>query len=316
MTRAGVLPLLPLVLLACHPAPGPVERVTIPRGAGVRTIADTLEARGLVSSGRWFRTYVALRGLDRSLKAGVYDLPAGLTVPALARRLAAGQPATEAFTVYEGWMLREIAAGAERALGIPADSVLAAARDRDLRERVGTGHETLEGYLYPTTYQVRIGAGARELVEQMVEEFERRWDEAWDARGRALGFDRDDIVVLASIIEGEVRHDRDRPYVSSVYHNRLRAGWRLQADPTVIYALGVRRRLFERDYLTRSPYNTYLIDGLPPSPVGQPTVASIEAALAPAQTNFMFFVARNDGWHVFTRTLAEHQAAIREIRGR
>ena len=310
-----VLPVL-LVVAGCAAPPGPVERISIPRGAGLRVIADTLEARGLVRSGRWFRTYVALRGLDRSMKAGIYDLPTGLSVSALARRLATGQPATQAFTVYEGWMLREIATSAEHTLGIGPDGLAEAVRDSGLRRQLATGHETLEGYLYPTTYQVRIGATAPELVTQMVDEFKRHWDSRWNQRARELGMTRDQIVVLASIIEGEVRHDRDRPYVSSVYHNRLREGWRLQADPTVIYALGTRRRLFERDYATRSDYNTYLIDGLPPGPIGQPSAPSIEAALYPARTAFMFFVARGDGWHVFSRTLSEHQAAIRGIRGR
>jgi UPF0755 protein len=318
MPRAHVRSILILALVpACTaPEPGPPQRVTIPRGAGVRTIADTLRAHGLITSERWFRTYVALRGLDRAMKAGIYDLPRGLTVPAVARRLATGQPATEPFVVYEGWMLREIAAGAHAQLRIDPDALLAAARDTALRRQVGTRHETLEGYLYPTTHHVRIGATPRELVRQMVEEFERHWAPQWDARAEALGMTRDEVVVLASIIEGEVRHDRDRRYVSSVYHNRLRQGWRLQADPTVIYALGRRRRLFERDYLTRSPYNTYLIDGLPPGAIGAPSVASLQAALYPAETDFMFFVARNDGWHVFSRTLTEHLRAIRQVRSR
>lgn len=318
MRSTNLLPfLVSSLLLACTSgSPGPVERITIPRGAGVRTIADTLVARGLVTSGRWFRTYVALRGLDRSLKAGIYDLPRGLSVPGLARRLATGQPATQAFTVLEGWMLGELEAGADRTLGIAQDDLAAAVQNPELRRQIGTEHETLEGYLYPTTYQVRIGATALELVTQMVNEFARHWAAGWDARALELGMTRDQIVVLASIVEGEVRHNHDRKYVSSVYHNRLQQGWRLQADPTVIYALGTRRRLFERDYLTRSRYNTYLIDGLPPGPIGQPSAASIEAALFPARTDFMFFVARGDGWHVFSRTLREHQAAIRAIRGR
>jgi UPF0755 protein len=122
-------------------------------------------------------------------------------------------------------------------------------------------------------------------------------------------------VTLASIIAGEVRYEPDRAYVSSVYHNRLERGMRLQADPTVVYALGRRRRLYERDYQTPSPYNTYLIDGLPPGPIGSPSRASIEAALYPARTRFLYFVARPDGQHVFSLTYAEHLRTIREIRG-
>ena len=125
---------------------------------------------------------------------------------------------------------------------------------------------------------------------------------------------RQEVVTLASIIEGEVRYGPDRPYVSSVYHNRLERGMRLQADPTVAYALGERRRLFERDYLVRSPYNTYVVDGLPPGPISAPSTASIVAALYPAHTNFLYFVARPDGRHVFSRTYAEHRRAVADVR--
>jgi UPF0755 protein len=150
----------------------------------------------------------------------------------------------------------------------------------------------------------------------MLSEFEAQWRPEWDARLDELGMSRHEVVILASIIEGEVRYDPDREYVSSVYHNRLERGMRLQADPTVIYALGTRRRLYEKDYQTRSPYNTYLIYGLPPGPINQPSAASLEAALFPARTDFLYFVARPDGKHVFSRTYREHLAAIREVRRR
>ena len=150
--------------------------------------------------------------------------------------------------------------------------------------------------------------------EQMLDHFESQWQSAWDARLDSLGLSRDELVTLASIIEGEVRDPRDRYYVSSVYHNRLRRGMRLEADPTVIYALGRRRRLFIRDYQTPSRYNTYLIDGLPPHPIGQPSAASLEAALYPASSDFLFFVAGPEGKHIFSRTYNEHLAAVRQVR--
>jgi UPF0755 protein len=211
-------------------------------------------------------------------------------------------------------MLREVADLVEQRLGIPADSFLAAAADSTLLRRAGVTGRNLEGYLYPSTYYVPVGAGARDVVRQMLAQFEAAWQPTWEVRLESLGLTRHELVTLASIIEGEVRRDEDRPYVASVYHNRLRRGMRLQADPTVIYALGRRRRLFERDYQRPSPYNTYLIDGLPPGPIGQPSAASIEAALYPARTDFLYLVARPDGRHIFSRTLAEHRRAVREIR--
>jgi UPF0755 protein len=296
------------------PPRGEPVRVTIPQGASLAAVADTLEARGIVASARRFRLYATLRRRDRAIQAGLYDLHRDRPIPEVLDVLVSGRAAFQRLVVPEGLMLSEVAAEVERQLGIPSDSVLAAARDPALIARVAPGAPTLEGYLYPSTYFVPLPATARAVVTQMVGQFEDAWQPAWTARLDSLEMTRHQIVTLASIIEGEVRHDRDRAYVSSVYHNRLRAGWRLQADPTVIYALGRRRRLFERDYLYPSPYNTYLHDGLPPGPIGQPAAASLEAALYPADTDFFFLVARSDGQHVFSRTLAEHRAAVNRIR--
>jgi UPF0755 protein len=220
----------------------------------------------------------------------------------------------EALVVPEGLMLTEVAAAAHAQLGIDADSFMAAASDSALRRRMGARGPTLEGYLFPSTYMVRVGASAGEVIDQMLDEFDANWNPAWDARADSMGLTRDEVITLASIIEGEARHEEDRPYVSSVYHNRLRRGMRLQADPTVIYALGRRRRLFERDYQIRSPYNTYQIDGLPPSPIGQPSAASIEAALYPRTSDFLYFVAGPGGKHIFSRTYREHLETVRRVR--
>ncbi|MBE0595136.1 MAG: endolytic transglycosylase MltG [Gemmatimonadales bacterium] len=304
--------------VACGPAdavaPRDVVRFTVPRGATLATVADSLHAQGLVGSARLFRFYAAVSGRSRAVQAGTYDIPPRASVRQVLRILVSGRPALRRLVVQEGLMLPEIAASLAQQLGIPAESVLAAARDDSLRAALSVQRPTLEGYLYPSTYLVRVDADPRDVIRQMVVEFERRWRPEWTDRLQVLGMSRDDIVTLASIIEGEVRHDADRAYVSSVYHNRLQRGMRLQADPTVIYALGQRRRLFERDYQTPSPYNTYLIDGLPPGPVAAPSAASLRAALFPARTPFLYFVARPDGQHVFSRTYAEHLRTIREIR--
>lgn len=290
------------------------QRITIPRGAGLTTVADTLYSRGLVSSPHLFRFFAKASGRERRIQAGTFEVPAGASLREVLDILVRGRVAENRLVIPEGLMLDEVAAAIARQLGIPADSVQAAASSGALRVRVEAAAPTLEGYLYPDTYRVPIDATARDVVERMVAEFEARWKPEWNARLDSLGMTRHEIVILASIIEGEVRYGPDRKFVSSVYHNRLRRGMRLQADPTVIYALGRRRRLFEKDYQTPSPYNTYLIDGLPPGPITQPSVHSLEAALYPAATNFLYFVARADGKHVFSRTLREHNAAVREIR--
>ena len=309
-----------LVLLAAAAACGRPDtaaervRVTIPRGATLTAVAESLAVRGVISSPGRFRLYARLTGRQGSVPAGTYDLSRNLGARGALAALLRSRVAEERLVVPEGLMLSEIAALADSQLGIPADSFRVAATDTSLATILGVPAGTLEGYLYPSTYLVPVGSTARAVVRQMTAEFVRRWRPVWDRRLESLGLSRHEAVVLASIVEGEVRVPVDGPYVASVYHNRLIRGMRLQADPTVIYALGVRRRLYEKDYLVRSPHNTYQIDGLPPTPIGQPSEASIRAALYPARTDFLFFVARPDGRHVFSRTLREHMQAIAAVR--
>ena len=313
---AWLLPVLVSIACSQPSVSGESVRVTIPRGSSVSTVTDSLTARGVIGSARWFRLYTRLVGYERSIQAGVYDLPLRAKSSEVLRTLVTGRTAQDRFVLPEGLMLAEIAELGESQLGISQQDFLIAAHDSGLVERVGAGEPTLEGYLYPNTYHVSVGASALDVVRQMVSEFEARWRPEWDARLDTLQLTRDQAITLASIIEGEAQHPSDLRYVSSVYHNRLARGMRLEADPTVIYALGIRRRLFESDYRTPSRYNTYLIDGLPPHPITQPSAATIEAALYPRTSDFLFFVAGPGGRHVFSRTYREHIAAIRQVRDR
>lgn len=319
MKRYGPFLVLVAGALACSDAlrngPYPDEPFTVPRGATLHAVAESLYVRGFIGSPGLFRFYATISGKGRSVQAGTYDLPRGAAPRVVLGMLVSGRPALRRLVIPEGLTLAEIAQAVERQLGLPADSVLAAAEDDSLRAALAVPATTLEGYLYPSTYFVRADATARDVVRQMALEFDERWQPRWNRVAADRGMTRHEVVTLASIIEGEVRHDVDRRYVASVYVNRLARGMRLQADPTVVYALGTRRRLYERDYRTPSDYNTYLIDGLPPGPIGSPTEASLEAALYPAKTSFLYFVARQDGLHVFSRTYAEHLRTIAEIRG-
>jgi UPF0755 protein len=314
--RVGLSIWTALLLAACSPSapPGETIRFAIPEGATLTSVSESLVTHDIIESPKLFRTYARFTGRGRAIQAGIFELAPGMSMRQVLDVLVSGRTALDVLIVQEGLMLREIAPEVERQLGVPADSFVVAARDPTLLARLGIPGETLEGYLYPSTYFVRAGAGAAEVVQQMVVEFESRWRPSWNARLDSLGLDRHEIVTLASIIEGEVQHPEDSRYVSSVYHNRLRRRMRLQADPTVIYALGERRRLFERDYAVVSAFNTYRITGLPPSPIGQPSEGSIEAALYPTRTNFLYFVAGPDGKHVFSRTYREHLTTIRTVR--
>ncbi len=309
-----------LCLAAACGAPDTAARrvaVTIPAGATFDAAVDSLAANGVVDHPDLFRLYARARGLRSALKSGVYVLrehePWGDVVAALKR----GRGAEVRWTVPEGLMLAEVADLAQAQLGIPRDSLLAAAKDPDFIHALGTppGAATVEGYLFPTTYIVPVHIGARDLVRVMTREFLAQWQPAWEARLDTLHLTRYQLVTLASIVEAEVRYDPDRSFVAAVYLNRLRRGLKLEADPTVIYAYGRRlKRVWEKHLRVHSPYNTYAHSGLPPGPIGQPGRASLLATLYPAPVPFLYFVAQPDGKHIFSATYAEHEAAIRTVR--
>lgn len=309
-----------LLAAGCGAAEGaPRERVTIPPGASVRVVAESLAAHGVISSKRWFRLVARAGGYERKLRIGTYELPRGAGAIASLKEIASGKAVLVRFTVPEGFTLLEIADAAERDLAIPRAEVLDAARDTVLLREFDVPAASFEGFLRPETYLFAPGIGASTLVRTMAATFRDDWDPRWSESASAQRLDRLAIVTLASIVEGEAAVDDDRPLVSAVYRNRLRLGMPLQADPTVQYAIqlatGKRKpRLYERDYEFESLYNTYLHPGLPPGPVGAPSRKSIEATLAPAPVPYLYFVAGPDRHHIFSRTYAEHLRAIRRLR--
>lgn len=314
MRRAAVILLALAAACAGGGTNGPRIQITIPEGATLFAAAESLQARGVIGSASTFRFFARLMGKSDEIKAGVYQFVPNMPVLDALSVLTAGREVLRRLVVPEGLMVSEVAATVRAQARVGVGEFINAAKDSALARRVGAPNRSLEGYLYPSTYLVRHGVTAPEVVDMMVTEFQMQWQRPWNARLDTLRMTRHQIVTLASIIEGEVLYGPDRKYVSSVYHNRLRRGMRLQADPTVIYALGKRRRLYEKDYLFRSRYNTYLVDGLPPGPIGQPASASIEAALYPAPSTFLYLVAQPDGKHVFSRTYAEHLEAVRAVR--
>jgi UPF0755 protein len=306
--------------LACSAeGTGESVRITVPAGATFRQVTDTLVAHDLVGSRFWFTLLARIRRTDRSAKAGIYDLPHGASAWDLLTAIEKGRVAMVRFTAPEGLTLEDLADLAQERLGIPPDSVIKAAKDRARVNQLAVDAPSLEGYLLPETYSLPIPVTGSALVQAMVEEFQRRWNPAWDRRLDSLKLTRTQILALASIVEGEARHDDERATIAAVYSNRLRLGMALQADPTVQYAIQLatgerKKRLYFKDYEFPSPYNTYLNPGLPPGPVNSPGIKSIEAALYPADVPWLYFVAGPDGHHIFSRTLVEHNRAIEEVR--
>lgn len=294
---------------------GSEVRVFIRKGAPFREVADSLAAHGVVRAPRVFAAYARVRGMDRSVRWGTYVMRDALAWEQVLETFRLARGVVHTVTIPEGWTVAEIAPVVGEALDVPAESVLVAARDTALLHKLRVPTPTLEGYLFPDTYTFPDRATAREAVRTMTARFEEQWKPEWDSILPRLKLTRHGVVTLASIVEREVVRGEERPIVAAVYLNRLRAGMALQADPTINYALGRRPgRVLLKDLRVNSPYNTYLHAGLPPGPIGSPGLASIEAALHPANVPYRFFVAAADGHHEFRRTYAEHLAAIRMVR--
>jgi UPF0755 protein len=303
------------VVMACGSSNSASVRVTVPPGANFGTAVDSLVRAGVISSPRLFRFYASARGRDRELKAGTYVFEPGSSWNDIMDALTRGKGVVQTVTIPEGFALSSITPLLAKALAVPPESIMAAVTDSALRRRLDVPTPTLEGYLFPDTYTFTEGTSPGEAVRMLVARFERVWKPEWNARLQQLAMSRHDVITLASIIEKEARLAEERPVISAVYHNRLRIGMLLQADPTVQYALGKHvDRVLYKDLEVDSRYNTYKHTGLPPGPIASPGAASIEAALYPASVPYLYFVAHPDGHHEFRETFSGHTEARAQIR--
>ena len=303
------------LLGACRsePSAAPV-RVVIPQGATFRAATDSLARPGVIQAPRLFRLYAWATRRDRSIKAGTYALHPGTGWSELLDALTQGRGILRTVTIPEGYAVQAIVPLLARVLEVPLESVEAAVRDSALRHRLQIPTPTLEGYLFPETYSFSAGVSAQQAVEAMVRQFERTWKPEWTARLQELRMTRHQVVTLASIVEKEARLAAERPIIAAVYHNRLRSGMLLQADPTVQYARGQHTtRVLYRDLEIESPYNTYKYAGLPPGPIASPGAASLEATIYPANVPYRFFVAHPEGHHEFHVTFEGHTQARQEV---
>lgn len=313
--RFGALLAAGLLLAGCGGGgEGETVRVTIPEGSGMAAVSDSLAAHDVIGWPSGFRLYARFQGAERSVKPGVYELRQGSRWGDVLDKLVSGDVVQVRLTIPEGWTARQIAARIAEVAGAPVDSVLALVADTAAAERWDVPGPTLEGYLYPATYSFPAGTPPRRMVQALVDRYRRAWTPEMRARADSLGMSEREVVTLASIVEKEAKVWTERDTIAAVYHNRLQIGMPLQADPTVQYALGTHqsRLLYSHiDDVADNPYNTYRRRGLPPGPIASPSTGSIQATLNPADVDFLYFVARPNGTHVFTRTLAEHNAAKR-----
>ena len=305
-----------MVVVACGGKSSPgVARATIPPRSTLRAAAESLSRAGLIKSATFFRLYAKLRGGDRQIRAGTYELRKDLGYGGIYDALTGGKGLVRTVTIPEGFSVAQVVRAVSTKLQVPPESVEAAVRDTALRRRLDAPAATIDGYLFPDTYTLPEGASAREAITLMVRRFEQVWTPQWTARLDTIGLTRNDVMTLASIVEKEARLPEERPVIAGVYMNRLRQGMLLQADPTVQYALPSHQtRLLYRHLRVKSDYNTYIKKGLPPGPIASPGKPSIVAALYPAQVPYRYFVAFPDGHHEFRATAAQHEAIVRVAR--
>lgn len=317
--RAAAALVALLLLAACAGSNESTVRLVIPRGASVRSAAESLAAHQVIDSKQWFRLRVRMSGLDRKLQPGLYEFEPRASVETVLRKLTSGDAIHIRLTLPEGATLFDLARATERKASVPAGALLAAARDSGLRARYAIPGESVEGWLRPETFDFPALVTPREILDRFLAARQSSWDSTWDRRAEGAGLTRSQLLTLASIVEAEAKLPEDRPLIAGVYLNRMRMGMPLQADPGIQYAYllrdGARKsRLFNTDYALNSPWNTYQHPGLPPGPVGNPSNEAIEAVLAPAQTQYLYFVAGSDGAHRFSRTYQDHLNAIRKLR--
>lgn len=307
-----------LLVGACggDPEGEPIRFSVIP-GTGLSAVADTLSDREIIEWPLFFRLYGQMKGVAASIKPGVYEVQAGTAWDDILEKLVDGDIVREALVIPEGWTAVQIAGRLAAMAELPVDSVVPMLLDSAAAEAHGVPGPTLEGYLYPATYLLPVGTSVEDAIAAMV----RRYQQVWTPELRALAdsaeMNEREVVTLASIVEKEARQWTERDTIAGVFRNRLRIGMPLQADPTVQYALGAHqtRLLYAHiDEVADNPYNTYTHRGLPPGPIASPTAAAIRAVLEPAEVDYLYFVARPDGSHEFTRTLAEHNRARVRIR--
>lgn len=307
-----------LVLAGCG-GEGREEQFVVPPGVPLAAIADTLAAHEIIDWPGLFTLYARLKGAAPRIKAGTYELPRGAGWSEALEALVAGRVVTVPVTFPEGWTARQIASRLAPLAEVSEDSAAQRLLDPALADSLGAPGPTLEGYLLPETYRFAMRLSLERMAFEMLEDYEAIWTAERRAALDSLGMTERELVTLASIVQAEARWQDEMPLISAVFHNRLRRGMPLQADPTVQYALETHhsRLLFKHiDQVADNPYNTYTHAGLPPGPICSPGVSAIDAALGPADVPYLYFVAQSDGRHVFSRTLREHNEAIRRLRGR
>jgi peptidoglycan lytic transglycosylase G len=287
--------------------------VMVPQGQGFKTIAENLVAAGVLKYPVLFRAYARIKDYDKKIKAGEYLLSRSMSPDKILQILIDGRIRLHKVTIPEGYTQDQIAKSLETSGLTTAADFLKTAADLNFIRTQGIGAGSFEGYLFPETYFFPRSVTPEKIISAMVSRFREASLPGWEERAKSFGFTPHEVVTLASIIEKETGIPAERPIIASVFHNRIRKKMRLESDPTVIYGIKDFDGNLTRKHLkTHSPYNTYRIKGLPHGPIANPGSEAIRAALYPAQTEYLYFVAKRDRTHQFSTTLSAHNRAVRK----
>ena len=294
------------------PALTPVK-IEVVAGSSLSRVARELDEAGYLSSPTLFKLWARLQGVENSIQTGEYELQSGITPAQLLDKIVRGDSVQYRITLVEGWTFQQALDAIWSQENIRAS--LDDSSSAEIAERMNLDYENPEGLLYPDTYFYTKGTTDLELLLRANERLDSILNEAWESRLGALPYANSyEALIMASIIEKESASNSERGLIAGVFVGRLDLGMRLQSDPTTIYGMGDRYagNISRADLLEETPYNTYRIDGMPPTPIALSGEESIVAALNPSASDYLYFVARGDGSHQFSRTLEEHNAAVRE----
>jgi UPF0755 protein len=289
----------------------PAVDLSIEPGTSARGVADAVAQSGVQVRADWLYAWFRLSGQDRQIKAGSYEIETGTTPRSLLRKLVRGEESLRTVTLVEGWTFRQVRQALAQAPQLAADT--AALSDEAIMERLGRAGLPAEGRFFPDTYSYAKGSSDLKVLARALRSMDRHLADAWDKRAPDTPLKNpDQALVLGSIVEKETGRASERPQIAGVFANRLRIGMLLQTDPTVIYGMGdlFDGNLRKKDLQTDTPWNTYTRAGLPPTPIAMPGRDALLAAVAPARTDALYFVARGDGSSEFSSSLDAHNRAV------
>ena len=289
-----------------------MKKVRIKLGTTLPNISDNLLKKGIITNKWVFEFLTKIKGLDKSMQAGTFKVTKVNTNIDVINSIVFGSPNRKKITFLEGWNMRQVANHLSKELDFNYSKILELFTDTNLIQNLKLNSNSLEGHLFPETYYFFEGVDEISVIKRLVKEHKRFWSNENISKADSMGFTPFEITTLASIIEGEAIYDSERPIISAVYHNRLKIGMKLQADPTVQYIIDDGpRRLLNKDLRIKSPYNTYMYPGLPPGPINSPGEKSLLAALNPQANDYLYFVAKGDGYHTFSKNEKGHERAKR-----